>query len=329
MHNALLKWYDKNRRTLPWRAKPGEIPNPYYVYLSEILLQQTTVATVKDYFLRFIQKWPTLEEFAKADLDAVLHTFQGLGYYSRAKNLAKSAKLIHDLGYFPCDYKELLAFPGIGDYTAKAIASIAFNKPVVPIDGNVIRVFARYFGLTTPLPLLKKDILIQSEKIGAGQRPGDFAQSLMDLGSLICKPKNPDCTNCPLNNECVAYRQKLDLPIRPQKGAKPKKSAIAHIYHNKHFMVLEKAKETGLLAHLWGVPLTDCTNNPPLVKPVAVTHVFTHFHLSVYLQITPVDDFTNFALAPHQKIIAKEDIGSYAISTLMKKILKSFLHNPY
>ncbi|CAO4834707.1 MAG: Adenine DNA glycosylase [Holosporales bacterium] len=328
MHDKLLHWYDKNRRTLPWRAEPGEIPNPYYVYLSEILLQQTTVATVKSYFLNFIEKWPTLKDFAKADLDDVLHTFQGLGYYSRAKNLAKSAKFIHELGYFPSDYKKLSDFPGIGDYTAKAIASIAFNQPVVPIDGNVIRVFSRYFGLTTPLPFLKKDILYQTEKIGAGPRPGDFAQSLMDLGSLICKPKNPDCMNCPLNKECVAYHQKLDLPNRPEKIAKPKKLAIAHIYYNKQFILFEKAKESGLLAHLWGVPLSDCTQNPPVGEPIAVTHVFTHFHLSVYLHVTFVDDFENFSLSANQKIILKEDIGTYATSTLMKKILKSFTSFP-
>ena len=159
MHDELLAWYDQNRRVLPWRALPGEDANPYYVYLSEIMLQQTTVPTVINYFNRFIEKWPTIEAFSRASLDDILMEWHGLGYYSRAKNLklAMAQIIVHNA--FPRSHAALVQYPGIGDYTSKAIASICFNEPVVPVDGNVIRVFSRVFNIATPLPALKKDII--------------------------------------------------------------------------------------------------------------------------------------------------------------------------
>lgn len=320
----LLKWYDVNRRSLPWRAPKGEKSNPYHVYLSEIFLQQTTVTTVIDYFNRFIQKWPTLNDLSLASLDDILKEFQGLGYYSRAKNLKKSIDLFSANGGIPKELKTLLAYPGIGDYTAKAIAAIAFNEPFIPVDGNVIRVFSRYFGLTTPLPFLKKDVLLQAQKIDNIQRPSDFAQSLMDLGSMICKPQNPDCLNCPLMTHCIAYKKDiaLILPNKSPKIKKPKKIAIAYIFETEDFILLQKNPSTGLLSNLWGVPTSIWEEESEERKDesLSIKHVFTHFSLTLKIERYPLDLDIN--LPPAQQIVFKKNLSQFPLSTLMKKVLK-------
>ena len=200
----MLSWYDLNRRILPWRAPPGEISNPYFVYLSEIMLQQTVVKTVIPYFLKFVRKWPDINALAKAELHEINSYWAGLGYYSRAKNLHETAKIISNKydGFFPTDKNSLIALPGIGEYTSSAIMAIAFDRKSNVIDGNVERVFSRFYAVEKPIEESKIFIKNIAEKHLPDQRHGDYAQALMDLGSLICIPKSPRCTMCPLLAIC-------------------------------------------------------------------------------------------------------------------------------
>lgn len=324
-----MNWYDHNQRDLPWRAKSFETANPYHVYLSEIMLQQTTVSTVKDYFSKFIQLWPTVNDLAKADLDDVLHAWQGLGYYSRARNLYKCATLLSV--HFPNQWSELIKLPGIGDYTAKAIGAIAFNENCVPVDGNVIRVFARYFGITEPLPILKKYIDEKANAFNILNRSGDFAQSLMDLGSMICRPKSALCHLCPLSEQCVAYKQNIvaGLPHRLPKMKLPQRYGYVFIYRRQHKggmeYLIERRPEKGLLGGLYAFPTTawidDDFPKPDYTSIGTITHTFTHFKLHLKLVLCddlPPSDLEGLWVTPdalhHQ----------YALPTLMRKVLKRY-----
>ncbi len=330
MHDKLLAWYDKNRRTLPWRALPGEAANPYYVYLSEIMLQQTTVPTVINYFNRFIEKWPTIEAFSRASLDDILMEWQGLGYYSRARNLKLAMEQIIVQNTFPQSHAALIHYPGIGDYTSKAIASICFDEPVVPVDGNVIRVFSRVFNISTPLPALKKDIVNKTEELGSGERAGDFAQALMDLGSAICKPKAPKCDECPLSSLCEGYQQNTchTLPVRLAKAKKSVRYGAAYIIQAKDQIVIEKRSEKGLLANLWGVPTSkwiQCDNLPHKREYGStnrvVKHVFTHFTLYLKVHYISIFSCESLLLKNNQQLVSLDKVQNYALSTLMKKVL--------
>lgn len=334
MHEKLLVWYDKNRRILPWRALPGQVANPYYVYLSEIMLQQTTVPTVINYFNRFIEKWPTIEAFSSASLDDILMEWQGLGYYSRAKNLKLAVEEMIVENTFPQSYMALVRYPGIGSYTSKAISSICFNEPVVPVDGNVIRVFSRVFNISTPLPALKKDIVRQTEQLGSGKRAGDFAQALMDLGSAICKPKNPKCHECPLMNVCEGYKQGTchTLPARLAKPKKTVRYGTAYIIQGNNHVIIEKRPDKGLLANLWGVPTSPwiqydhphekaaCAATDKVVK-----HVFTHFTLYLKVRYISILPWESLHLKHNQRLVSLDEVQNYALPTLMKKVLQELL----
>ena len=204
--DKLLDWYDANRRTLPWRAGPDERAEPYHVWLSEIMLQQTTVATVKGYFAKFLERWPTVDALAASPLEDVLTEWAGLGYYARARNLHKCAVMVTEAhsGRFPETESELRALPGVGDYTAAAIAAIAFDEAATVVDGNVERVVSRLFRIAEPLPGAKKPIKARTAEITPSRRAGDFAQAMMDLGSGVCTPKKPKCLLCPLHRDCAA-----------------------------------------------------------------------------------------------------------------------------
>lgn len=300
----LLTWYDKERRHLPWRAAPGMYADPYHVWLSEVMLQQTTVATVKGYFAKFLELWPTVEDLASAQQQEVLREWAGLGYYARARNLHKCAQAIvaHHEGNFPTTELELRALPGIGDYTAAAIAAIAFGEQAVVVDGNIERVVSRLFRIEDQLPAAKKPIKIQTRTITPSHRPGDFAQAMMDLGSAICTPKSPKCLLCPINTSCKAQKagDMERFPVKAPKKAKPTRRAVSFWLEHDGHVLLERRKDKGLLGGMPGffsTPWVERETPPALNEAIAhapaktewqtlegiAKHTFTHFHLETQL----------------------------------------------
>src|SRR6056297_1691434 len=234
----LLRWYDSHARALPWRVPPAERmaglrPDPYRVWLSEVMLQQTTVAAVKAYFERFTMLWPTVTDLAATPDAQVMGEWAGLGYYARARNLLKCARVVAEDhgGQFPQDHATLLTLPGIGPYTAAAIAAIAFDQPETVMDGNVERVMARLFDEHTPLPAAKPILKAHAANLTPDKRPGDYAQAVMDLGATICTPRNPACGICPWRTPCRARAAGIaaGLPARAPKTPKPTRYGIAHI----------------------------------------------------------------------------------------------------
>lgn len=296
---AMLSWYDAHWRKMPWRSAPHTRPDPYHEWLSEIMLQQTTVPTVGRYFTRFIELWPTVRDLANAPQEDVMKEWAGLGYYARARNLHKCAKAVaNDYGgEFPSDIEELKSLPGIGDYTANAIAAIAFDQPSVVVDGNIERVMARVFTIRTPLPAAKKDIKIAAGYMAEGRtdRPGDYAQALMDLGATVCTPAKPACGLCPVIQYCAAQKLGIaeQLPVRAAKKAKPVK--YGHLYwieDKKGRVLLERRAETLMLGGMPGFPTSEWREQAPVVAKKAVIlgqirHSFTHFDL--YLDIVRQD----------------------------------------
>ena len=294
----LLAWYDIHARVLPWRTGPAERaaglrPDPYRVWLSEIMLQQTTVAAVKEYFTRFTTLWPDVAALAAAEDAAVMGEWAGLGYYARARNLLKCARAVvaEHGGAFPADHDALLALPGIGPYTAAAISAIAFDDPQVVMDGNIERVMSRLYDIHTPLPAAKPALKARAAALTPRQRPGDHAQALMDLGATICTPKSPACGICPLRTPCAA-RLAGTAPELPKKTPKkPKPVRRGHLYIGRRpdgALLLETRPDTGLLGGMLGFPGSDWsdapTPSPPApadwkILPGEVRHTFTHFHL--------------------------------------------------
>ena len=257
--SRLLDWYDRHRRVLPWRALPGEAADPYRVWLSEIMLQQTTVATVGDYFRRFVARWPSVEALAAAPVDEVLSAWAGLGYYARARNLHACAVAVVERhgGAFPADEAALLALPGIGAYTAGAIRAIAFDQPASAVDGNVERVIARLHAIETPLPDAKAEIKVRAARLVPERRAGDYAQAMMDLGATVCTPRNPSCVICPLVAGCEARKRGIaeDLPRRAPKAEKPTRRGLAFVLSRRDgAILLRKRPSSGLLGGMDEVP---------------------------------------------------------------------------
>ncbi|MCV0395698.1 MAG: A/G-specific adenine glycosylase [Rhizobiaceae bacterium] len=304
---ALLAWYDRHHRDLPWRVPPGRIargerPDPYRVWLSEIMLQQTTVAAVKPYFARFVELWPDVGALAAAETDAVMKAWAGLGYYSRARNLKACAETVlagHG-GRFPDTEDGLRGLPGIGAYTAAAIAAIAFGRSSAVVDGNVERVVARLHAIETPLPEAKRRIRALVEAMVPAGRPGDFAQAMMDLGATICTPRRPACALCPLREPCLAVRMgdPERLPVKAVKPDKPRREGAAFVaLRADGAVLLRKRPDKGLLAGMaeppgtqWSARQDGGTDADDAPFPAGwrfrgrVRHVFTHFELdlSVY-----------------------------------------------
>jgi len=339
--DKLLAWYDRHARELPWRVGPAEIargkrPDPYRVWLSEIMLQQTTVAAVKDYFAKFTAKWPDVAALAAASEDDILKAWAGLGYYSRARNLKKCADAVvakHG-GQFPETAAGLRDLPGIGDYTSAAIAAIAFNEPAAVVDGNVERVIARLHAIETPLPEAKKNIRRLKQALTPAGRPGDFAQAMMDLGATLCTPRRPACLHCPLRDGCRALEEgdPERFPVKPPKKPKPVRRGAAYVLTDcDGAILLEKRGDSGLLAGMTQVPTTgwtarqDGTTNTseaPLddvawVHCGDIGHVFTHFELR--LSVFRAEG--EMAASPHQWWSAPETIAGEALPTVMKKVL--------
>lgn len=334
----LLTWYDAHARRLPWRALPGETADPYAVWLSEIMLQQTTVATVGPYFQKFLAKWPRVGDLAGADIDEVMHAWAGLGYYSRARNLHACAKQVADEhgGVFPDTEEGLAALPGIGPYTAAAVASIAFDRPAVVVDGNVERVIARIFDIREPLPGAKKPIKEMTATVTPKKRPGDFAQAMMDLGATICTPRRPSCDRCPWNKSCEARKagDPETLPVKAPKKQKPTRKGAAFWAVRKDGAVLiRKRPPKGLLGGMMEVPSTQWVEETreeatllteaPLAKPKwkkrvgQVRHTFTHFHLELDLYEASVPLKAN----ADGEWVLPENLGDHALPTVMKKVV--------
>jgi A/G-specific adenine glycosylase len=345
-----LHWYDLNRRELPWRAAAGATADPYQVWLSEIMLQQTTVTAVAPYFERFIARWPNVRALAAAPLDDVLKAWAGLGYYARARNLHACARTVAQdyAGSFPATEALLAELPGIGPYTAAAIAAIAFGVRSAAVDGNVERVVARLFALEEELPAAKRQIRALSATLVPPRRAGDFAQAIMDLGATICTPKRPACAICPWMPTCRA-RQRGDQATFPRRARKPQgplRRGAAFVVLRADGCVLMRARPPkGLLGGMTEVPTTPWTHDfdaeavlldaPRLARaqpqwrrlPGVVSHVFTHFPLElvVYRAQCPRD-----AVAPDgTRWIALTELGGEALPSLMRKVMAHALrHGP-
>ncbi|MBB1492809.1 A/G-specific adenine glycosylase [Paracoccus sp. MC1854] len=293
----LLGWYDRHARVLPWRAPPGTSPmDPYRVWLSEIMLQQTTVAAVKSYFERFTALWPSVQSLAAADEAQVMAEWAGLGYYARARNLIACARMVAAAGGFPDTREGLAALPGVGPYTSAAIAAIAFDRPETVVDGNVERVVARLFAIQTPLPAARRELTGLAATLTPTERPGDFAQATMDLGATICTPRNPACGICPLIDLCAARAEGIapELPRKVPKPAKPIRTGTVWVAMDEGTVLLERRPARGLLGGTLGFPTTgwDGTDLPapgpgPWTDRGEVRHVFTHFDLRLRVLTGP------------------------------------------
>lgn len=286
----LLGWYDRAARDLPWRIPPGSdaVPDPYRVWMAEIMLQQTTVAAVAGYFMRFVQRWPTVADLAAADDADVMAAWAGLGYYARARNLLACARVVvaRHGGAFPDTEDGLRALPGVGDYTAAAVAAIAFGRPSVVVDANIERVIARHRLIETPLPAAKREIRAALAPLVPQGRPGDFAQALMDLGATICTPRSPACGICPVMADCRA-RGRADierLPVKPPKKAKPQRYGVAWWIERDDAIWLVRRPGKGMLGGMRALPGGEWTDAaPPESGLVHVDHGFTHFDLRLTL----------------------------------------------
>ncbi|SLN40042.1 putative A/G-specific adenine glycosylase YfhQ [Roseovarius albus] len=303
----LLTWYDRHARVLPWRVSPsdlrsGVVPDPYRVWLSEIMLQQTTVAAVKKYYERFTYLWPTVGDLAAAGDADVMGEWAGLGYYARARNLLKCARVVvHDYdGRFPDTCKELLKLPGIGPYTASAISSIAFDQAETVVDGNVERVISRLFNIRTPLPASKPEITKIAQTFTPSARPGDYAQAIMDLGATICTPKSPTCGICPWRSPCQAHDlgTQAELPLKTRKAPKPTRLGIAYVARRSDgAWLLERRPDKGLLGGMLAWPNSEWNeapvDSPPLdaewcLLSAEARHTFTHFHLELKIKLANI-----------------------------------------
>ncbi len=333
----LLVWYDRHRRALPWRALPGAAPDPYRVWLSEIMLQQTTVAAVKPYFARFLERFPTVAALAAAPEEAVMGAWAGLGYYSRARNLHACAKAVAEAGRFPDTVEGLRKLPGIGAYTAGAIAAIAFDRPAAAVDGNVERVVSRLYAIETPIPAARPEIRRLAESLVPQTRPGDFAQAVMDLGATLCTPKRPACALCPWMQPCRARAEGLQetFPRKVKKvaGALRRGAAFVVLRAGDEAVLLRTRPPEGLLGSMAEPPTSEwradydpaqALLDAPLDArwkrlPGIVRHVFTHFPLELTVFLARVGAGTP---APEgMRFTPRAGLESEPLPGAMKKVL--------
>ncbi len=340
----LLGWYDRERRDLPWRYAPGEPADPYRVWLSEVMLQQTTVKAVVPHFIEFLRRWPNVRALARAPREDVLAAWAGLGYYSRARNLHECAKAVvaRHRGRFPADEEQLASLPGIGPYTAAAVAAIAFGQKATPVDGNVERVVARYRGVETPLPAAKPELRRLAAYLTPNTRAGDFAQAMMDLGATICTPRRPSCLMCPLSTDCVAHAKglELQLPRRAAKPERPVRRTIAFVaLREDGAVLLRRRHEAGLLGGMMEVPSTAWNESTPdrdeAVRlaplraswwpvPGLVAHVFTHFRLEAEVMrvLVPGDATLDLWAEPERcRWVHRSALQREALPSVMRKII--------
>jgi A/G-specific adenine glycosylase len=336
---SLLAWYDRERRELPWRAPPRVPADPYRVWISEIMLQQTTAAAVAPYFEAFLARWPRVEDLATADLDAVLHAWQGLGYYARARRLHACARIVaaRHGGRFPEDEAALRLLPGVGAYTAAAIAAIAFGRRATPVDGNVLRVVARLHAVGEALPGARPKIEKLARALTPERRTGDFAQAMMDLGATLCSPRQPRCPECPWRSRCAAFAAGTPrlYPRRGDKAEKPLRRGVVFWAEREDGAILVRQRPNeGLLGGMTEFPSTrwraeawsveEAVRQQPLAGrwsslPGVVRHTFTHFHLELAVLMGIVRDGTEPADGTW---CAPQDLPLLALPTLMKKVAR-------
>jgi A/G-specific adenine glycosylase len=338
--DLILAWYDRHHRDLPWRvspaaAKAGKTPDPYHVWLSEVMLQQTTVQAVKPYFTKFLALWPTVSDLAAAPVDDVMAAWAGLGYYARARNLKKCAEAVaaEHGGQFPDTEVGLRALPGIGDYTSAAVAAIAFNRQSAVMDGNIERVISRLYAIATPLPSSKPLMKAKVVELTPAERPGDFAQAMMDLGATICTPRRPTCALCPFREVCLAFAEHDPerFPVKMAKKEKPVRQGAAFVAVTPEGEILLRRRvDSGLLGGMTEVPTTAWTSRvdggtTPDHAPFdatwepcgTVVHVFTHFELRLSVfrarvaQVTTADGWWEPAT----------NLEAQALPTVMKKAI--------
>jgi A/G-specific adenine glycosylase len=337
---SLLAWYRKNQRVLPWRAKNPLRANPYHVWLSEIMLQQTVVATVIPYFQKFTKIWPKIDDLASANDRDVMNAWAGLGYYARARNLIACAKQIcHDHNKkFPDDEKTLLSLKGVGPYTAAAIRAIAFNKQAVVVDGNIERITSRVFKIQEFLPASKPIIKQRAELIYKDdQHPAEMAQALMDLGATICTPKNPKCDICPINKFCaVAFDKEAETyPLKQPKKATKKRNGYAIIYYTRAGDIwVEQRDDKRMLGGMDGFPSSDWDhkgvghefNEKTAQKIGHIKHVFSHFELNldVWSKLVTKSDMKPYKNSG--RFVTADDIVKLGLPSLYKKVLKVYTH---
>ena len=336
----LLNWYDDNARVLPWRSAP----TPYHVWVSEIMLQQTRVETVLPYYERFLMRFPDLETLAQAEEGDILKAWEGLGYYSRARNLHKTArKLVTELGsQIPPTAAELERLPGIGRYTAAAISSIAFGEPVAATDGNIKRIYARILNLDAPYdsPLFEKTINVYAQSVLSQERPGDFTQALMDLGAEICTPLQPRCEACPIGKYCLGFKlgKQNQLPVRVKKAPIPHYEVCVAVLEHNSKILLRQRDAQGLLAGLWEFPggklepnesLEDCLKRELLNKTgLAISvgaksgvykHAYTHFKITVHAWYAkPARSPQN--LRENLRWVSPEELPAYPMGKVARRI---------
>lgn len=345
----LLDWYDRNARALPWRSPPGApLADPYAVWLSEVMLQQTTVQAVAPYFLAFLKRWPTVRHLAAAPQEEVMAAWAGLGYYARARNLHKCAQVVTDSldGRFPDSEDALRGLPGIGDYTAAAIAAIAFGRPAAVMDGNIERVLARLFAVRDPLPGAKPALKALAVRLTPEKRPGDYAQAAMDLGATVCTPRNPACVLCPWRGDCQAAHLGIaeDLPAKTAKPERPLRRGVAFWTLRKDGAVLVRRRpDKGLLGGMMEIPSTpwrdggtwsldEAAGHAPAEVasswrplPGLVSHTFTHFHLEITVATASVRK-PELALGLWCPL---EDLPKQGFPTIMRKIVRHALAKAY
>ncbi len=333
---TLLAWYDRHARAMPWRVPPaarldGVRPDPYRVWLSEVMLQQTTVAAVRDYFHRFTSRWPTVADLAAAPDADVMAEWAGLGYYARARNLLKCARAVvadHG-GHFPNSAANLQTLPGIGPYTASAIAAIAYDEPATVVDGNVERVMARLHDIHTPLPAAKPELTRLAAALTPLDRPGDYAQAVMDLGATICTPRSPACGICPWRDPCLA-RQNGTAAELPRKTAKrPQPTRLGYSYVGRRIdgaWLIETRPPLGLLGGMLGFPGSDWSDAPAQSPPAKADwqplneqarHTFTHFHLRLHILTTTLPQDT---VPDRGYFMPAAEFSPAALPTVMRKV---------
>ena len=320
----ILYWYDNNKRSLPWRNKCSSKQKEYFTLVSEFMLQQTQVKTVIPYFNNFLKNIPNFQSLAKVNEVKLLKHWQGLGYYSRAKNLKKSAKMIIDNynGRLPNNFEELKKLPGVGDYTASAVSAIAFNQQIIPLDGNIERVLKRILNLKTEEEIKKENLHKQKKIFGKTSRSSDYAQALMEIGALLCKPKNPYCYKCPITKNCLSFKRK-DFEIKKKDKKIIDKFYLATLYKNENQLLLIKNNKFKFLKNLLIFPMKEITQSDSLLKSRKKLNVkMSNMNMSISI------NFSNIKNKPKNGLwIEKTKLEDYMIPAFTKKIFTSIKHN--